>query len=319
VLGLLGVAWGAASGCSSNGNGPQPPSSPDAGRDSGRLDASDASDGSADSNAACGTAVTEAGTDAIAPVNGGSLIFTDENSTGGGQGEFRASFYLAGQLIVQPTCETTSVGPCIVATNCGPYGPELSCTLPSAGVLSLGGGAFAGDSLAPNSNGTYAGLDYSDVGSVFASGEPFTVMASGGTVPAFQASVTAPGCLGLASPATSDGGVSYTIATAQDLQLVWTGGEPNALVGVTLSGQGGGRILDVSCSFPAIAGQGTVPRQALASLAGADQGYFAIYQGRTSSFDAGSYQIQLLASTFGNGPSADGGECTRNNAGVTYR
>jgi hypothetical protein len=264
---------------------------------------------------------------AVAQVNGGTLIFTSET----GAHMFGASFYGAGQLILDPDCQTSTVGSCTVSTNCDPYGPVLSCISPSAGVLSLGGtsledGGFIGlvETVAPNWNGTYPET-YSNA--VFADGDTVTVTAGGGTVPAFQASVIAPGCLDLTSPQPPDGGRSYVIATTQDLQVSWTGSEPNAQVWVVLSAQHAGpNLVDVSCSFTATSGQGTIPQPALLPLAGGGNGILSIYQERSNSFLAGSYQIQIVARNFGGPPdltspameTADASACPYNGAGATF-
>lgn len=224
-------------------------------------------------------------------------------------------------------CEAITVGACVVVSSNSEQGcepPVPSCDpIPSAGAITVSGSVFGALAMTPNPNGTYTPVLMASTGApVVADGEILTFSAPGADVPAFQQSVIAPGCVAMTVPGSPDGGSeygSYVISTAADLQISWTGGESEAFVGVTLTGgqRNGASYVSVSCSFDATLGQGTIPQQALASLAGEAGGFF-FYQERRNSLQAGSYHVQTIARNFGSAP-ADGGVCPPNNAAAAYQ
>ena len=86
------------------------------------------------------------------------------------------------------------------------------------------------------------------------------------------------------------------------------------LIGYTVNQPG---LVDVSCSFSAPAGQGTIPGEA---LAGSPSGDLTIYQEQSNAAQVGSFHVELAARNLGGGgPGSDGGTCPSNNAPVTYR
>ena len=82
-----------------------------------------------------------------------------------------------------------------------------------------------------------------------------------------------------------------------------------------------GDVVDVSCSFPAADGGGTIPQQALSLLeAGQMAGRLAIYQQKSASAQAGSFEVQFAVRNLGdNDALGDAGTCPVNNAYVTYQ
>jgi len=125
-----------------------------------------------------------------------------------------------------------------------------------------------------------------------------TVSASGATVPAFgPESVIAPASVVLTAPAGSGG--TYTIPTASDLSVTWTGGQPNAQIlfeGVDSTGAS-----YFSCTWDASLGSATVPHAVLTGLAGQTGGFLAYGQYTTTTFTAGAYSISVYALPYGGG------------------
>ncbi len=291
-----------------------------------------------DSITACYAAEGDASAAVIATENGGSVIISAaQDITYSDMGTAQAFFYRAGQsaytfqswhnldgatLAFYPACEAITVGACAVVSANAMYGcdpPPPSCEpVPRAGTITISGTVFDDLAITPNPNGTYPPSE----APVFMDGDILTFSAPGADVPPFQQNIVAPGCVAMTAPAGPDGGViygSYLIPTSDDLQISWTRGESNAFVGVTLLGGRGNpaTYVSVSCSFDATMGQGTIPRQALAALAGTT-GEFFVYQERRGSMQAGSYHVQTIVRNFGSGES-DGGTCASNNAKAVYQ
>lgn len=309
--------------------------SPQAQTDAGLSDAPlDSGGGHGDAgaegpNANCNSTDVATSGVAIATENGGYVIITAGQDVYFGpqytehSGTVEASFYRAGQRKDpwQWLCEPTVIGPCAVWTDaCDEAGP-CNVPIPSAGVITLGGSPFLDGSMdRPNSTGTYTLSNYL-TDPIYSVGDILTVSAAGAEVPPFQQNVVAPGCVALSAPASPDGGAiygSYVISTAADFQVFWTGGEPDASVSVTLTGQRGNNPprVTVSCRFDATLGQGAIPQQALAPLTG-DSGGFMIYQERRSSVQAGLYDVDVIVRNAGCS-SPDAGVCPANNASAVF-
>jgi hypothetical protein len=298
----------------------------------------DASGDRETSSARCDAAAGDLGGAAVAPANGGVVMLSTSQLVGTNEygGELQAFFYRAGQpgyprqsgsidqgnaLASSTGCEPVTVGPCLISTNaCDPPAP---CDIPGAGTIMLGEDAFGASVVSrENPDRTYTSIEIFS-GVWFVGGDLLTFQAAGGDVPPFQQDVVGPGCIAMTAPAgpsIPDGGAfpTYTISTAQDLQLAWAGGESGAFVGATLIAgpTNSAAEVSISCSFDASLGQGAVPQQALAALAG-ETGRFFIYQERRASLVAGSYQLETIARNFGSGPPDAG--CPSSNAPAVFQ
>jgi hypothetical protein len=318
---------------------------PDAGRDGAPGDALDGAGdarGAEKTDAACSMAGWDAGPAAVAPRDQGRLILAQIGTIGGftTSGLFSASFSRAGQLVAPPpllvglghmafgpgVCDLGTFGPCVVTTTeCAI--PTPPCAAPQAGKIAFGPPDELSDPISPNPDGTYVPEDIEQGGGgpIFVPGDSQAVAAAGGDLRPFSLQTTAPGCIALLQPAmtpiAADAAVyssRYTIARSQDLALAWTGGETDATVGVDLfSTFKDGRVVDVSCSFPAADGQGTIPQQALSALEAGPVGSLHIYQERSVSTQVGTFDVELAVRNLGDGDSApDAGTCPVNNASV---
>jgi hypothetical protein len=304
----------------------------------------DAGDGPASgSDVACTPAGGDAGPAALVAADQGKVIFTEGASAlfKTTAASFRAYFTRAGQF-VYPTagaedmalvgagyftsppgvCGLATIGPCTVAsTSCAL--PPPPCASPQAGPLSLTGPSLPSAQLAPNPDGTYTTNEILATNSVpfFAAGDALMVSAAGGDVPAFQATVSGPSCLALTAPAIPAGGTSYAIPTAQDLAVAWTGGQPDATVGVDLIWRSTvGTVAYASCTFPASDGQGTIPKEALASFVAGPGGFLTVYQQKSATTQAGSFAIEIdVRNLGGGGMQPDGSTCPPNNGYVEYQ
>lgn len=165
--------------------------------------------------------------------------------------------------------------------------PTTASTLASAGTLAIDGAAQP-VSLAPNDDNSYTNLT-SDA-PLYAGGETLAFSASGGDVPAFSETVTAPGKARITSPAKPDDYLDVDKTTG--LRVEWTGGGAGFLqlalfAGTTTS-------LSVACRFPIAAGSGIVPPATLSALP-AGQGGFTMAAVAETEVDAGAWSIALDA------------------------
>ncbi|HEX3901269.1 MAG TPA: hypothetical protein VH853_00360 [Polyangia bacterium] len=328
-----------------------------AGRDGAQGDTSDGksdSRGTESADAACSIGGWDAGPAAVASRDQATVTVAQSGQFEGFDnyiyGAFNASFLRAGTLVDSPpgeddwdvaadgtgsngaaVCNLRTFGPCVVTTTDCAIPPQ-PCARPQAGKLTL---EFADRSslvLSPNPDGTYTQTNLFDTGAtLFAPGDLLTVTAAGsGDVPPFSLAVHAPGCLALSQPTLApppDGSAfglpgTYTISRSQDLSLVWTGGETDATVGVDLiSYSKYGDVVDLSCSFPATDGRGTIPQQALSSLeAGQMGGNLTIYQQSSASAQVGTFGVEFAVRNLGDDDAlGDAGTCPSNNALVTYQ
>jgi len=188
---------------------------------------------------------------------------------------------------------TVTSGSCAFYSGCSSTGPVAV----SAGTLTISGGNLgAGVAVMPDSSNVY---NYTSSSAMFSGGQPLTVSASGGTVPAFgPQSIVAPSMIGITAPAAS-GGV-YTIPTSTDLTVEWTGGQAGAqvLFEGTLSGN---PQTYFACIWDGSLGRATVPHAVLAGLAGQSSALLAYGQMVTTSFTAGSYAVTEGAFQYGGG------------------
>lgn len=121
---------------------------------------------------------------------------------------------------------------------------------------------------------------------LFHGGETLSIAAAGspGGVPAFTASDIAPTTVDFESPPMPSPGQSFSLDRTQDLAFTWGGTGAKGHVAISLISDGGPSSPRIACYFPAAAGQGTIPKEALASLP----------LGSTGSFDLGGGRVQYL-------------------------
>jgi hypothetical protein len=208
----------------------------------------------------------------------------------------------------------------VATTSCAL--PPPPCASPQAGPLTVTAPGLPSTQLAPNPDGTYSTSEMLATSGVpvFAAGDALMVSAAGGDVPAFQATVGGPGCVALTAPAIPAGGTAYAIPSAQDLAVAWTGGAPEATVGVDLVWKSPvGAVAYASCTFEASAGQGTIPKEALAAFEAGPGGFLTVYQQKSATTQAGSFAIEVdVRNLGGGGMQTDGSTCPQNNAYVVY-
>jgi hypothetical protein len=187
-------------------------------------------------------------------------------------------------------------------TSSGASG-STSPPIVSAGTLTLSGGTMGtGVTLAPGDGPAnpdfYAYNDDSTL--FFSAGQTLTVSASGATVPAFgPESIVAAALPVLVAPTPVSG--FYRIPTSADLVVEWTGGQAGGTFTFSALGADGTRYL--SCEWPALLGQGTIPRAILAPFAGtSNDGASIQYQQQVATtFTAGEYTISVTAQQYGTG------------------
>jgi hypothetical protein len=179
-------------------------------------------------------------------------------------------------------CSRETQGECTVL-SC----PTGAGALASAGTLAVDGAAQP-VSLAPNDDNSYTRV-MSDT-PLYVGGETLAFSASGGDVPAFSDTVTAPGKAQITSPAKP---AQYLdVDTMTGLRITWTGGGTGSLQLALFAGTT--TTLSVSCRFPIAAGSGMVPAVTLGSLPVGQGGYTMAAVAETE-VDAGDWAITLDA------------------------
>jgi hypothetical protein len=111
---------------------------------------------------------------------------------------------------------------------------------PDAGLVSVTPAETSGQSYLPDDSGTYPGspaVSWSD-------GEPLTIAAAGGEVPAFAVDLTGPGDVAsVVSPAYPN----PTVARDQALLVEWTGAESLVAIAIVCQAE---ETVQVRCPFP---------------------------------------------------------------------
>lgn len=191
-----------------------------------------------------------------------------------------------------PGCTNTTIGGCTIsdcsaAADAGtpPDGGQVG-----AGTLTFTGLADGGVVvIAPAANGSYLRQIQSQL---FVAGSVLQVSSSGGAVPAFTASVSAPVSATLTTPACPLSNCGM-ISKAAGLPVAWTGGGTGSISVQVLTATN-----QVSCSFPAASASATVPA---AALAGIPPGSASLFFGSTASttVQAGPFPIAVSASETG--------------------
>jgi hypothetical protein len=265
----------------------------------GGDDGGDAADGDAGDSSIADASDGGAGNDASDAGNGSDAdagailgsIFVENYAGSQPQGMVFAAFYDTPQ---SSNCTTTVYGACTYndCPNAADGGTPVS-----AGTLTVAGGALGnnGVALSPQANGTYT---YQVNGALFSQGDTMSASASGANVPAFgPETVVGTGLVGITAPLANMQGM-YTISTAQDLTVTWTGGESNAQVLIEVEGNSGMNTRYAYCLWDAAAGTGTIPSAALAGLANLGSGVFVWGEWRITNFTAGAYPLQFTALQF---------------------
>lgn len=311
----------------------------EAGSELGGTASADARDGSGDApdtgttDAVCSMEGWDPGAAAVAPRDQGMLVLAQIGAFDGFySGVFSASFSRGGQLVVPPPLPVSgghidtgpgvrtlgTFGACVVTTTACAI-PPSPCARPQAGKLKFGPPDELSGPLSPNLDGTYIPVGLLN-GPSFVPGDTQAVVATGGDLPPFSLQVTSPGCIALLEPAmtpvTTDASVypsQYVIARSRDLALAWAGGKTGAAVGVEVND---GKV-DVSCSFHAADGQGTIPQQALVALGAS--AYLNTFQETSVTARIGTFNVKFAVRNLGGEYSApDAGTCGVSNGLVTF-
>ncbi|HEY3819563.1 MAG TPA: hypothetical protein VGL81_20480 [Polyangiaceae bacterium] len=195
-------------------------------------------------------------------------------------------------------CHVTSVyGACVVFTCAG--GSDAGSTA-TAGTLTFDAPSLDGGvGVDADPSGLY---EAPAQGALFGAGDPLTVTASGGQVPAFgPSSVAAPGLITLTSPLVEGG--ALTVSTSSDLSFAWTGGSVDSVAILSASGAAtDGSLVVARCSYVAITDEGILPSAVLMPLHGLTEGAVGWGQANAATVDAGAWSVTLLAGAYGSTP-----------------
>jgi hypothetical protein len=191
----------------------------------------------------------------------GAVVATQTLSAGGALTTLTASF-AASKPATDPGCTQEAAGTGCLAVTC-PAGARNSAG-PEAGAITAksNGGTIV---TKPDASGAYdvAGLASALWSQAKAA---LTFSAAGGAVPAFSETFCGPPSATITKP-TAAPGAGLTIDRTSDLALQWTGGAVGDLEIVLRDDTAAaGSRLEVRCSFTGSAGQGTIPKAALAKM-----------------------------------------------------
>ncbi len=188
-------------------------------------------------------------------------------------------------------------------------------TAPHAGQIDVSG-AMVELTISPGMDGTYPPA--TGTAQLYAGGESLNVIAAGGDVPAFEATVTAPGSVDVTSPSLTGG--LLMIDRSMDFPVAWTEGMAVGNVIVRFSGfemmsDGGSRNVSLGCSFEGSSGMGTVPASALGNLPGGGaSGAFSVETSMSTDVMAGGWLVTVNASSIARAEETGGAA----SAGTTY-
>ncbi len=131
----------------------------------------------------------------------------------------------------------------------------------------------------------------------FSGGETITVKATGGQVPPFKFSATAPHLIDLKTPDFSQ---PIPLNSALDYPVEWMNGQDGTVVvsfDVPVDAMDGLRAGNVTCSFPASAGKGVIPAAALKMLVPTPgfntSGIIGAWVGSQETVDVGGFSVSL--------------------------
>jgi hypothetical protein len=138
----------------------------------------------------------------------------------------------------------------------------------------------------------YYGISY-QMG--WAAGEMVSFAATGGTIPPFTVTLTAPTTATLDSPATSDGGVLF-LSRTNDLTVAWTSTSQTVVVALEIESPANpSNDLHVVCEYAGAAGSGVVPASVMGLFdPSARQVSFGVGGEAVADFSAGTYPIHAF-------------------------
>jgi len=227
---------------------------------------------------------------------GGPAGFVFFSTSQQGTGSVGAVF--DGIPVLQSGCRVTTVyGACVVYTC--PSDPDAG---PAAGAGTLTFTAPSLDGGVSVDAGPTGLYELPTQSPLFSPGDPLTVTASGGAVPAFgPQGVQAPGTITLTDPMPDGGAVD--VPTSNDFGFAWTGGSEESVAILTATGMASdGSLTLARCSYVAITGEGILPSAVLLPLRGLSQGTLGWGQANLATLDAGSWSVTLLAEAYGSTP-----------------
>ncbi|HVU52337.1 MAG TPA: hypothetical protein VHL80_16700, partial [Polyangia bacterium] len=198
-----------------------------------------------------------------APTGKFGAVVAKQTLTAGGAVTTLTASFAAAKPTTDPGCTQESVGTACVAVTC-PSGAPRNPAGPEAGAITA---RSNGGSIVTKPDGTGA-YDVAGFASALWSSPKaaLTFSAAGGGVPTFGDTFCGPPPATLTKPATAPG-AGLTIDRASDLAVTWTGGAVGDLELLARDdGAAGGASVEVRCFFTGSAGQGTVPKAALAKM-----------------------------------------------------
>ena len=190
-------------------------------------------------------------------------------------------------------CHAKTVAQCIVRT-CEP-GPRSRPLEAGAITVQADGAPIA--SMAPDAGGRYA--NPAGKAALWSPGATLRFAAAGGSVPAFDATLTAPAALDVLEPTGE-----ATLDRTAGFPVRWSAGATGSVrVAIRQQGVAGRTALEgggsVDCFFDRAAGTAVVPPEALADLDGAAETHAMVYAVETSRLRAGEHDVLVLVNTAG--------------------
>jgi hypothetical protein len=236
-----------------------------------------------------------AGDGSSGPLRGGWVFASSNTITASGtdysSASFNASFYQYSGAVAPGSCTITTSGSCTL-TQCPPAGDggvPVTPNLPHAGTLTISG-AKRTFTLSPKADGSYP-TEIDNMKPLYSGGETLTISATGGTAPAFSASVVAPARVRVSAPVLPAAGQSLVITRASGLSCVWSGGTVGE---VTFGVYPQSATSWVNCTFAASAGSGSIPSSLLSKLPGGSGSFNASLRNTTRITPSG-WSIDLWA------------------------
>jgi hypothetical protein len=240
-----------------------------------------------------GTGTGTGGGTSTAVLKGGSIVLSQaSSSTVSG----RPPDYIASASFFAPASGDSGAGGSCPQIN------EGSCTLSTCMAGSSETVVLAGtiSITTPSASGTltpFPGIGYVSVTSSLElwtkPGQTMSAQASGGEIPAFMLSTTAPGVIVIGVPVfpMSPGSIpTLPIPKSQDFAVTWSGTSPGNVI-VSLSSPPNDQI---TCTFEPAAGHGTVPASLLGHLQ-QPQGVLTVNLTNGSTIEVAGYSVELVA------------------------
>jgi hypothetical protein len=184
-----------------------------------------------------------------------------------------------------PVCAQTEVGPCLVE-DC--FGQQQPATNVSAGTITVMGAAVP-IMLVPDAGKRYAPVSATQP--PFVGDETLTVSGTGGDVPAFTVTLTAPTQPTITAPSPPPGPTKLVIDRAQTFHATWTNSKTTGKVYFFFQGPTNARVA-MSCGFDSKALAGEIPANALAMLP-AGAGQLTMSSGTQAHDDNGDWRAEV--------------------------